>query len=98
VFHHSPNESFTTPGFRRKLIAYGMKPGWPDLEIAHQGKLYCIELKWGRNQPTKTQRERHDDLRNAGVPVRVCRSQEEVLTFLDDCSIPLRLHPQLVAP
>ena len=98
VFHHSPNESVATKKWRQKLIAYGMQPGWPDLEFVHDGRLYCVELKWGGNRPTKNQAALHVRLREAGVPVRVCRSQEEVVGFLDDCQIPLRQRPMFAVP
>jgi hypothetical protein len=65
--------------------------GWPDLGIAYRSRLVLIELKRSRyGVVSKTQRELHDKLENAGFPVTICTSVEDVLETVSRAGIPLR--------
>lgn len=98
VFHHSPN-GMGRLGWRSKvkLSKFGMKTGWPDIQIVHRGRLFLIELKapgrregnrmTGRGYCTKEQRECHADLKRAGAEVITAWSLEEVQTALHQWGI-----------
>lgn len=84
------------------LVRRGQKPGWPDLIILH-GTVFGIELKVdggglskGHWAPTQRggrvwkvgQAEMFPLLRQAGMPIAVCRSDADVQAALDDWRIP----------
>lgn len=93
LFHHSPN-GMGRLGWRSKvkLSKFGMKTGWPDIEIVHRGRVYFIELKApghlvgnamkGRGYCTPQQRDCHADLRRAGAEVVTCWDLEGVQAAL----------------
>lgn len=56
--------------------------GIPDLLLCIEGRFYAIELKVGKNGPTKIQRYVMGKIRSAGGKTSVCRSVEEVREFL----------------
>lgn len=87
-----------------KLSRYGLKRGWPDILVLHQ-RLYGIELKTAKGRLSKGytgrsarggpiwregQEEVFPRLLAAGMGIRVCRSEEEVVVALDDWGIPHR--------
>ena len=50
--------------------------GYPDLHLVRGGRSLFVELKVGRNRPTKEQQAWLDDLERAGHEVRVWREAE----------------------
>ena len=56
--------------------------GIPDLLLCIEGRFYAIELKVGRNQPTKIQRYVIEKIKASGGRAEVCHSVDEVREFL----------------
>ena len=56
--------------------------GIPDLLLCIEGRFYAIELKVGRNQPTRIQRYVIEKIRASGGKAEVCRNVDEVREFL----------------
>jgi len=89
--HHSPNEGVRKVAFKMKLKSMGTQFGWPDLEIfapdtaTHNGLPQClfIELKLAKGKLSDKQISIRDQLIRAGFPWALCRSVEEVETFLN---------------
>jgi len=89
--HHSPNEGVRKVAFKMKLKSMGTQFGWPDLEIfapdtaTHNGLPQClfIELKLAKGKLSDKQISIRDSLISAGFPWALCRSVEEVETFLN---------------
>jgi hypothetical protein len=57
--------------------------GIPDLLLCNKGLLYAIELKVGKNRPTKIQRYVLKRIRSAGGRAAVCWSLDDVKNFLE---------------
>ena len=64
------------------LKAMGLRRGVPDLMVIQGGRCAFIELKAPGKHPTLEQRDCHDDIKNAGAWVFVCRSIEDVERLL----------------
>jgi hypothetical protein len=78
-------------GRRRGGIIKGMgvKPGIPDLMIAHAGKTLWVELKAPKNGVLSDVQDRcHAELRLAGHFVEIGRSMDDVIAALDKHGIP----------
>ena len=45
VWCHVPNEGKRTKTAGAKLLAAGMKPGWPDIQILYRGLFLVAEIK-----------------------------------------------------
>ena len=56
--------------------------GIPDLLLCIEGKFYAIELKVGRNRPTRIQQYVIGKIRASGGKAEVCHSVDEVREFL----------------
>ena len=69
----------------------GLRAGMPDLVIFHDGLTFFIELKTDNGRLSKAQAECHADLWDAGCPVAVCRSVDEVERILASWKIPTRI-------
>lgn len=93
------------PAAAAKLSRAGLKRGWPDLLVLHDGHIFGIELKrpGGRLSKTRTVRTKRGGLRvldgqedtfprlrEAGMRLAVCESVEAVLTTLKQWGIPTR--------
>ncbi len=80
LMYHVPNEGKRKQATGEIMKAAGMKAGVPDicLPVARKGynALY-IEMKFGKNTPSKKQREYMADLREAGNMVQVAYSAEQ---------------------
>jgi len=79
-----------------RMKAHGVSNGVPDLlifdRIADPGSPFigierglAIELKAGKNKPTPDQERWHQDLRQCGWRVEICRSVDEVIALLAEC-------------
>jgi len=92
LYHHSPNEGVRKVQFKMKLKSMGTRFGWPDLEIfapAHEtitskNETLFIELKLAKGKLSPNQISIRDSLVSAGFPWALCRSVEEVETFLGE--------------
>ena len=90
LYHHSPNEGMRKVQFKMKLKSMGTRFGWPDLEIfapAHETITYknetlFVELKLNKGKLSPNQVSIRDSLISAGFPWALCRSVEDVETFL----------------
>jgi len=83
---HVPNEGNRTPYMQYKLKYTGMVAGVPDLLIFSANKGYnglAIELKWGKNKPTKLQNEMLEKLNQAGWKALWSNDFEEVKKIVD---------------
>jgi hypothetical protein len=68
----------------------GTRAGTPDLEIIYKGRVVWLELKAPKGRLSDNQLYTHRQLRNAGSPVYVCRSLDDVMVALRLSGIPLR--------
>ena len=92
LYHHSPNEGMRKVQFKMKLKSMGTRFGWPDLEIfapAHEtitskNETLFIELKLAKGKLSANQVSIRDSLISAEFPWALCRSVEEVETFLGE--------------
>jgi len=58
--------------------AKGVKAGFPDILIIHDGKYYGLEIKRPGAHATDKQIEQHNKIRKAGGAVEIVRSIEDV--------------------
>ena len=92
LYHHSPNEGVRKVQFKMKLKSMGTRFGWPDLEIFApasvtknaQNLSVFIELKLKKGNLSPNQLAIRNELIAAGFPWALCRSVEEVETFLGE--------------
>ena len=91
LYHHSPNEGMRKVQFKMKLKSMGTRFGWPDLEIfapphetvSSKNETLFVELKLNKGKLSPNQISIRDSLVSAGFPWALCRSVEEVETFLN---------------
>ena len=78
--HHIPNGGSRHPAEAANLKRQGVRSGVPDLclpfPVGGKHGLY-IEMKWGKNRPTRPQREWLAYLESAGYAVAVCYGWQE---------------------
>ena len=92
VIHHSPNEGMRKINFKMKLKSMGTRFGWPDLEIFAPASVtknaeklsIFIELKLKKGKLSPNQLAIRNELIAAGFPWALCRSVDEVETFLGE--------------
>ena len=80
MLFHIPNGGWRHKATAGRLKAEGAKPGVPDVFLPVPRSGYhglWIEMKYGRNKPTKRQALWIDALQRHGYFVRVCYSAEE---------------------
>lgn len=85
---HENRQNGIREGARRKRR--GCLAGWPDIQIIWSGRTYLIELKAPGGSLSPVQRDMHERIERAGVPVAVCRSVDGVLNYLSACGLPMR--------
>ena len=73
-----------------RLKGSGLKQGMPDLLLFLNGLCFGIELKSYKGTLTPVQRVMHKKLRDAGMPVAVCISLDEVIRIVEAWGFPLR--------
>lgn len=85
IYHHSPNElDMSGPEAARQIAKarkLGTKPGWPDIEIIWQGRIYFFEVK-AETEQSKAQKSVELDLARAGASYAVVRSVTEAEAIL----------------
>lgn len=66
-------------GFKTQAMIkrHGMRKGWPDVTILHNGQVLCIELKAAKGRLSPEQRVVGDIIQRAGGFWAVARSLEE---------------------
>jgi hypothetical protein len=99
VWSHIPSGGYyLSPAASARLYRLGLQPGLPDLMVwwkPERGfpatpRCVGIEMKTPTGRPSGTQRRMHSRLGEAGVPCTVCRSVEEVLSFLRYYNVPMK--------
>ncbi|GBR43318.1 VRR-NUC domain-containing protein [Gluconobacter roseus] len=75
-------------GARRK--ARGCIAGVPDMQFTHAGRTLYVEIKTPTGTVSKEQRALHKRLKVSGASVAVCRSLDDVISFLSREGISLR--------
>lgn len=87
LLYHIPNGGSRNRLEAANLKMQGVKSGVPDLclPVASRGNhgLY-IEMKYGKNRPTKNQIEWMEMLKEQGYDARVCYSAEEAAKTIID--------------
>ncbi len=89
IWQHVANQTASGAGYMMELMRDGLRPGWPDLNIVHLGRLYCLEVKRPGGRVSPSQRECHAALARAGVDVRVVYSVEDAQAAVLLWGIPL---------
>jgi hypothetical protein len=69
-----------------QLKAAGLHRGWPDLHFIWRNTACYIELKAGSSLSPE-QRDVHARIKLAGGRVAVCKSEEDVIAFLDELGV-----------
>ena len=90
VFHHSPNEGKRHVSYINRLKKMGTKYGWPGLElfcpanftVSGMNEAIFIELKAKKGHMNENQRRMRDQIVEAGFPWAMCKSVEDVYSFL----------------
>lgn len=85
---HENRQNGIREGARRKRR--GCLAGWPDIQIIWNSRTYLIELKAPGGSLSSVQRDMHERIERAGVPVAVCRSVDGVLNYLSACGLSMR--------
>lgn len=94
---HIRNERVTAWD-RIQAARMGMKSGIPDFEVVDGGRAFFIEMKplgWRSKKSHTPHEERqitiHNRLRLARCPVATCETLDEVMEFLRQHGVPLRV-------
>ena len=81
---HFPAGELRTARTGSLLKAMGTKPGWPDFQIIFDAHAFFIELKTGKGRVSETQKIAHEQLKEAGAEVEICRTFESVVNTVED--------------
>lgn len=84
---HVPNGGSRNPIEAHNLKLQGVKPGVPDIFYPLPNKKYhglFIEMKFGKNKPTKNQEIWIKYLNSVGYLAVVCYSADEAITLLNN--------------
>lgn len=84
-FTHIPNSTFTKSwGVKMRNKALGVRAGFPDLVIIIRNKFFCIEMKREKGGVlSPVQKEWINALKNANIPVHVCKGFDEAKKVVD---------------
>jgi hypothetical protein len=90
IYFHPANGGyrFATEAARLKLM--GVVAGMPDLGLIHNGRCCWLELKARKGRITAAQAYCHQRLMEAGSPVSVCKTLEDVEAALVRAGIPIK--------
>ena len=86
---HVPNGGMRHTREAARLTRLGVVAGLPDIHIAWQGRLFCLELKAPKGTLSATQVQMIDRLKGCGVPTVVVKSISEVEAALKAWAIPI---------
>lgn len=82
---NKPRSKFAAMANQRR----GVKAGFPDIEIIYEGRSYFGEIKVAKKgRMEESQKAMHPHLRNAGAPVDIWLSPEDVMASLVKWGIP----------
>jgi hypothetical protein len=87
---HVPNGGYRYATEAKRLKAMGTVPGTPDLLLIHRGAACWLELKRKGGYLSPAQSYCHQRLSEAGSPVSVCRTIEDVEAALIRAGIPIK--------
>ena len=79
-----------SPSMAQRLKRSGLKAGMPDMMVFYDGRCFGIELKARKNILSPDQRVTFEKLRDAHIPVYVCRNIDSVMMALANERVPLR--------
>ena len=85
--HHCPNGGSRNKLEAVKLKQMGVKSGVSDLILPYPKGIYCglyIEMKYGDNRQTDSQKEFLKDMAGAGHFVATCYSAEEAISVITE--------------
>lgn len=85
IYHHSPNEGKRTPFERYKVKKLGLKKGFPDLIIIHNGVTLALELKTIKGSGTYEQYEWLNALYKNGWKSGMAFGFDEATDIIDNC-------------
>lgn len=77
-------------GTAGRLKGSGLKAGFPDIIIIFNGRITGVELKTADGRISKAQHLMFLRLHEAGMPVFICRSTDDVIGVLEQASLPHR--------
>lgn len=91
TFSHFPSGGYyLTPAARARLKRLGLRAGFPDLVILWRpARQLWLELKTLKGQLSDAQESRLEIFRLLEVPVRVCRTETDVLAALREFDVPM---------
>jgi hypothetical protein len=72
------------------LKGSGLKAGFPDILIFHMHGVLGIELKTEKGKASPKQLELFSKLEKVNIPVRICRSLDDLEDILNSHKIPIR--------
>jgi len=90
MFFHSPNGGYRYATEAARLKSMGVIAGLPDVGVVYDGRIAWLELKAKRGRISAAQAYCHARLTEAGTPVSVCRSLDDVEAALKAAGIPTR--------
>lgn len=91
IYFTKDREEAKRRGARLKRL--GLKPGWPDIIILHNGRTHGIELKTSDGTLSEAQKAVHTAMVLARCTVTVCRSVDDVRDRLEVWGLPtLKTH------
>lgn len=81
-----PNSTYTKSwSQKRKNMATGLRAGFPDMVVIANNRFFCIEMKrLIGSTVSESQKEWHEALRAAGIPVFVCKGFAEAKEVIDE--------------
>lgn len=87
-YFHPANGGWRKASEAGRLKAMGVIAGLPDLGVLYNGRCVWLELKAKRGRVTSAQAYCHQRLEEAGSPVSVCTTLEDVAAALERAGIP----------
>jgi hypothetical protein len=73
-----------------RLRAAGLKAGFPDILVFHDGRVVGLELKVKNRKPSAAQQLMFPRLRQCGMQIYVCQSVDDVIAALNEAKVPVR--------
>lgn len=90
VVFHVPNQDATkSAAYGRAKVRDGVLPGFPDLGLIYQGRIYGLEVKAPDGRLNDNQIAAHPRLRAAGCEIEVVYSVADALDALAGWGVPL---------
>jgi hypothetical protein len=87
---HVPNGGSRHPIEAARMKGLGVVAGWPDLSIFGDTGSYFLEVKSAKGRLSNCQHMILDKLKDAGFPVAVVRSLDDVRDFISEHNLPSR--------